>query len=73
MTPYTQAESQWIVDYWLSYDNQGQKVYGAVMMMPEAWGQLPDNYRLEEAQAGAMTFRLFADEGAALDWLRQLP
>jgi hypothetical protein len=73
MTPYTQEESQWIIDYWLSYENQAREIYGAVMMAPDAWAQLPDSYRTQDAQAGAMTYRLFDNEAAALDWLHQRP
>ncbi len=43
------------------------------MMAPDAWAQLPDSYRLQDAQAGAMTYRLFDNEAAALDWLHQRP
>ncbi|SMB84981.1 hypothetical protein SAMN00120144_3145 [Hymenobacter roseosalivarius DSM 11622] len=71
MTPYTEEESQWITDYWLSYENQAREIYGAVMMATDAWAQLPDSYRLQDAQAGAMTYRLFDNEAAALDWLHQ--
>jgi hypothetical protein len=73
MTPYTAAESQWIVDFWLSYQNQGRAVYGAVLLTPDAWAQLPAPYRGAPAQAGAMTYCLFVDEGAALAWLGQQP
>lgn len=73
MTPYTEEESQWIVDYWLSYNNQGREIYGAVVVALDEWAQLPDSYRLQEAQAGAMTYRLFDDEATALTWLQQRP
>ena len=73
MTPYTEQESQWIVEYWLSKEHQGRAIYGAVVLAPAEWAQLPDAYRQQAAQAGVMTFHLFAEESAALAWLGQQP
>ncbi|MBC6609110.1 hypothetical protein H8B13_19990 [Hymenobacter sp. BT188] len=73
LTPYTEQESQWIVAYWLSEEHQGRAIYGAVILPPAEWVQLPDPYRLQAAQAGVMTFRVFADDSAALAWLGQQP
>ncbi|AIZ63968.1 hypothetical protein PK28_10215 [Hymenobacter sp. DG25B] len=73
MSPYTPEESQWIVEYWLAHQNQGQAVYGAVILPEDEFARLSVNQVMQEAQAAALTYRLFDNEAAAVAWLKQVP
>jgi hypothetical protein len=73
MSPYTDEERAWIVDYWLSQANQGASVYGAVLVPQDVFARLAASNLLHDARAAALTYRTFDDEAAALTWLRQCP
>ncbi|WP_303311958.1 hypothetical protein [Hymenobacter sp. BT730] len=73
MSPYTEEEGQWIVDYWLSHQNQGREVYGAVILPEDEFARLSVDLVEQEAKAAALTYRLFKNEADALVWLRQIP
>ena len=73
MAPFTPQESQWIVDYWLSAEQRGSAVYGAVLLPNDVFARLSVSQVMTEAKAAALTYRLFDSEDTAREWLRQLP
>jgi hypothetical protein len=73
MAPFTPEESQWIVEYWLDTRHQRTGgIYGAVLLAHDVFARLSMNQVMHEAQAAAMTYRLFEDEAEAAAWLRGL-
>lgn len=74
MAPFTEQESAWIVDYWLDHTRQRPGgIYGAVILANDVFARLAMNQMVHEAQAAALTYRLFDSEEKATAWLRQLP
>jgi hypothetical protein len=74
MAPFTPEESRWIVEYWLDTRHQRPGgIYGAVLLAHDVFARLSMNQVMHEAQAAAMTYRLFEDEAQATAWLRGLP
>ena len=73
MTPFTEEEGRWIVDYWLDQNQQRpDKVWGAVLLPHDAYAALSVNQLMEDAQAAALTYRIFEDEAEAVAWLHAL-
>lgn len=73
MAPYTDEESAYIVDYWLRPENQRPGgLYGAVILANDVFARLSMSQVMHEAQAAALTYRLFDDEAKAVAWLRGL-
>ncbi|MBC6989565.1 MULTISPECIES: hypothetical protein [Hymenobacter] len=73
MSPYTPEEQAWIVDYWLMrQQTEGRAVYGAVVVPHDVFARLSLSQMMHEAQAAALTYRLFDEEEVAIAWLRQL-
>ena len=73
LLPFSEEESAWIVQYWLSQQQQGRPIYAAVLLLPDVLASFPPAQQRQEAQAGVLTYRLFDDEAAAHSWLAQLP
>ncbi|MCC2544837.1 hypothetical protein LJY25_00140 [Hymenobacter sp. BT175] len=73
MAPFTEEESKWIVEYWLTRAEQGAEIYGAVLLPHDVFARLSLNQMMAEARAAALTYRLFDNEDNARAWLRQLP
>jgi hypothetical protein len=48
-------------------------VYGAVILPEDEFARLSVNQVMQEAQAAALTYRLFDNEAAAVAWLKQVP
>ncbi|QIX61460.1 hypothetical protein FY528_11500 [Hymenobacter lutimineralis] len=71
MTPFTEEESQWIVEYWLSEESRGQRIYAAVLLDPAAFASIPAQVASQEATAAALTYRLFDQTDDAEAWLLQ--
>ncbi|WP_400192680.1 hypothetical protein [Hymenobacter sp. B81] len=69
LSPFTEEESKWIVEYWLSPETQGREVYGAVLVPHDVFARLSVNNLLHEAKAAALTYRLFEHEPDAVEWL----
>ncbi|GAA4347287.1 hypothetical protein GCM10023185_02260 [Hymenobacter saemangeumensis] len=72
MEAFTEEETTWIVNYWLQAAQRGENIYGAVLLPTDAYAQLSASQVMEEAQAAALTYRVFDDEEAAQQWLKQL-
>ena len=71
MTAFTAEESAWIVDHWLGQNDQRpDQVHGAVILPQDAFASLSVSQVMYEAQAAALTYRLFAEEAEAQAWLR---
>lgn len=73
MAPFTEEESRWIVDYWLSHDNQRSEVHGAILVPQDVFARLSLSNVMHEAKAAALTYRMFDNEAAAVAWLRLRP
>ncbi|WP_426061254.1 hypothetical protein [Hymenobacter sp. B1770] len=73
MAPFTEEESLWIVNHWLDPAQQGPRgLYGAILLAPDEFARLPSAQALQEAKAGALTYRVFASEESAVAWLTQV-
>lgn len=73
MSPFTEEEGKWIVDYWLDAAQQGTDVvYGAVLLPQDVFARLSVSQVMTEARAAALTYRMFDSEEAARAWLRQV-
>jgi hypothetical protein len=73
MAPFTEQESKWIVEFWLDGGRQQQEgLYGAILLAHDVFARLSMNQIMHEAQASALTYRLFEDEDEATSWLRKL-
>ncbi|SMB96086.1 hypothetical protein SAMN00120144_0531 [Hymenobacter roseosalivarius DSM 11622] len=73
MSPFTEEERLWIVDYWITRTADGSQVYGAVLIPEDVFARLSVSQMMGEAREAAMTYRLFESESSAAAWLRQLP
>ncbi|TDN40233.1 hypothetical protein E4631_18240 [Hymenobacter sp. UV11] len=73
MSPFTEQESAWIVDYWLDVTRQRPGgLYAAVLLAEDVFARLAaTQLRLENKQA-ALTYHLFEDQAEAAAWLVQL-
>ncbi|MCR5886622.1 hypothetical protein LRS06_02295 [Hymenobacter sp. J193] len=69
MEPFTPEENEWVLGYWLSEENQGHRVFGAVLLAEEDFAQLPAEFTRQDGEAAALTYHLFANEAAATSWL----
>jgi hypothetical protein len=73
MSPFTDEESAWIVDYWLDSSRQGPNgLYGAVLLANDVFARLSNAQVMHEAKASALTYRVFDTEETAVAWLKQL-
>ena len=74
MSPFTPEESKWIVEYWLDGSRQRPGgLYGAVILANDVFARLATDQVMHDAQASALTYRLFDSEEKAVAWLKQLP
>ncbi len=73
MSPFTEEERLWIVDYWLMRSVADNQVYGAVLVPHDVFARLSVSQMISEAREAALTYRLFDNEFEASSWLRQLP
>lgn len=73
MSPYTDGERSWILDYWIERTAEGSQIYGAVLLPHDVFARLSLSQMMNEAREAALTYRLFEDEDSAAAWLRQLP
>jgi hypothetical protein len=73
MTPFTDEESAWIVDYWLDGSRQRPGgIYSAIILAHDVFARLSMNQVMHEAKASVLTYRLFDSEAKAVAWLRQV-
>ncbi|WP_143080249.1 hypothetical protein [Hymenobacter arizonensis] len=71
---FTPEQSEWLTQYWLQMAQQrSRRLYGAVLVSPEVFAQLPPEQTQQEGQEAAMTYRFFDDPAAAESWLAELP
>ncbi|WP_426060702.1 hypothetical protein [Hymenobacter sp. B1770] len=71
---FTPEQSEWLTQYWLQMAQQrSRRLYGAVLLSPEVFAQLPPELALHEGQEAAMTYRFFDNQAAAEAWLAELP
>jgi hypothetical protein len=74
MAPFTPEEIEWLTDFWLtSAQRRTNTLYGAVLLPNDVFARLSVSQVMNEAKAAAMTYRLFDNEAAAVDWLTQQP
>lgn len=74
MTPFTEEENAWVVDYWLDVTRQRPGgIYAAVLLADDVFARLAATQLRHENKQAALTYRLFDEEIAAAAWLRQLP
>jgi hypothetical protein len=71
LSPFTDEESAWILNYWLDRP-ANQQIWAAVILPNDVFARLSVSQMVTEAKAASLTYRLFntADEAAA--WLRGL-
>lgn len=73
MASFSEEESAWIVDYWLTRkEDEIHTLYGAVLLPHDVFARLSVSQIMQEAKAAAMTYRLFQNSEEAEAWLRQL-
>lgn len=72
MSPFTEQERLWIIDYWLTRATVGHQIYGAVLVPQDVFARLSVSQMISEAREMALTYRLFDNEFEASSWLRQL-
>ncbi|MBO2008796.1 hypothetical protein [Hymenobacter negativus] len=72
MTPFTEEESKWILEYWLDPANQQPRgLYAAVLLAEDVFARLATTQLINDAKAAALTYHLFDNEIAAAAWLQQ--
>ncbi|MGI4874717.1 MAG: hypothetical protein ACRYFX_26475 [Janthinobacterium lividum] len=70
MTPFTDEENAWIVDYWLAHGRQQPGgIYAAVLLPNDVFARLAATQLRHEAKAASLTYRLFDQEADAVAWL----
>lgn len=75
MDPSTPEESAWILDFWLTpTPDRMEGLRGAVLLPRDAFASLSVSQMMHEAQAAALTYRMFDEheQAEAEAWLRQL-
>lgn len=73
MTAFTEEERQWITDNWLkNAGSRSRPVYAAVLLAHDVFARLSMNLVMTEAKETAMTYRLFEEGDAAVQWLQQV-
>ena len=73
MSPFTEQENAWIVDYWLDVTRQRPGgLYAAVLLAEDVFARLAATQLRFENKQAALTYRLFENEAEAAAWLRQL-
>ena len=74
MEPFTEQETKWVTEYWLAHNRQRVGgIYAAVLLAENVFARLAANQLRHEAQAAALTYRLFDTAADAAAWLQQLP
>ncbi|MBH8559874.1 hypothetical protein [Hymenobacter negativus] len=75
MAPFTDEERQWIGQDWLARSaSDGYALFGAIIIPTDVYARLAlDQVMSTMLQQSALTYRLFATEEEATEWLRQLP
>ncbi|KUG06741.1 hypothetical protein [Solirubrum puertoriconensis] len=74
MTPFTPAESNWVVEDWLPRAvGEGPYRYAAVLLPLDVFARLSTKNVLSESQEKFLAYQFCADEAEAAQWLRQLP
>jgi hypothetical protein len=71
LVDFTEAELSWLTDYWLQLPQPRRVLIGAVLVPAAVYAGLAPEMRAEQAQVGAMTYRLFDDPAAAEAWLAE--
>lgn len=71
MSPFTEEEQKWIVEYWLAHAHE-TGLYGAVLVPHDVFARLSVSQVMTEARAAALTYRMFDDEATAKSWLNSL-
>lgn len=72
MTPFTEEESKWILEYWLDPANQHPRgLYAAVLLAEDVFARLATTQLINDAKAAALTYHMFDNEPAASAWLQQ--
>ena len=70
MSPFTEEESKWIVEYWLDPANQSPGgLYAAVLLAEDVFARLATAQLINDAKAAALTYHMFDNEQAAVAWL----
>lgn len=72
MSPFTEEERLWIMNYWLTRSTVGRQMYGAILVPQDVFARLSVSQMISEAREAALTYRLFDNEFEASSWLRQL-
>jgi hypothetical protein len=72
MSPFTEEENKWIVEYWLDPANQRpQGIYAAILLAEDVFARLSVSQLIQDAQAAALTYHLFDNEPEASAWLQK--
>jgi hypothetical protein len=73
MSPFTEEESSWIVNYWLDATRQRPGgLYGAIILAHDVFARLSMSQVIHESSASTLTYRLFDSEDNAVAWLRKV-
>ncbi len=74
MSPFTEQENAWVVNYWLDVTRQRPGgIYAAVLLADDVFARLAATQLRHENKEAALTYRLFDDQQEADTWLRRLP
>ncbi|MFC7671221.1 hypothetical protein ACFQT0_30345 [Hymenobacter humi] len=73
MAPFTAEEQHWVTALWLNVSQpRPGNLFGAAVLAPDVFAELPVPAQTAEAQVLAMRYRLFNDLTLARWWLREL-
>ena len=73
MSPFTEEENAWIIEYWLTVTRQRPGgIYAAVLLANDVFARLAANQLRHENRESALTYRLFEHELEAAAWLTRL-
>ena len=72
LTPFTPAESTWVVEEWLPRAvGEGPYRYAAVILPLDVFARLATKSVLSASQEKFLAYEFCADEAEAAEWLRQ--
>ncbi|MFD2717677.1 hypothetical protein ACFST9_03050 [Hymenobacter monticola] len=72
MAPFTDEERNWIREFWLARsEDEGYELFGAILIPADVFAQLSLNMVMNDSQQSALTYRMFANEAEAVEWLQQ--
>ena len=73
MSPFTEKENAWIVNYWLDVTrHRSGGIYAAVLLAEDVFARLAATQVRHQNKAAALTYRVFEQEAEATAWLQQL-